>query len=510
MHRAHLALLAFASASLAACSSSSGGGTVSADDGGADTASETSPDTTPAWKGPDVEVACADTLAAIDQAPTTLPATKGAILKCAHDADLSAATMTAHLASYGYVGKALTSGAHVYRVQYRTERGDPAHSAGFSSAILFLPDTPRAAKLPVIVASHGSRGQAAACGIYRRPADQDTVYSDFERQALPLVGSGYAVLAPDLAGYAGYGATGNPVSGYAASDDVGRSTLDGARALKLLAPSLVSDKVVITGHSQGGHTALSALAMAETYAAELNIVAVATFSPLWIPQRSWGTILIAPGLYPLSGDTLTPNAVSVWYHYTHGELLDGPGHGGDVFAPGKRAAIKAWVDSQCWAGSGWTELAKLGSNSGDLFDPAFTAAIADKASGNGDCPTTDPGKTLCNTWMTRYLNDRPHLTGKAKTVPIRVFYGALDTTIPPDRVTCALDRLKSDGANYKVCVDGTTNHSTVVSVKASFAADWIASLTLGEPDPGSCGKDETAIVDSLGNLAVCNTLPPND
>jgi pimeloyl-ACP methyl ester carboxylesterase len=507
MQRAHLALLAFASASLAACSSSSGGGSTPADDVGADV----TPDTTPVWKGPDVEVTCTDTLAAIDQAPTTLPATKGAIVKCARDADLSAATMTAHLASYGYTGKALTSGAHVYRVQYRTERGDAAHTAGFSSAIVFLPDTPRAAKVPVIVGSHGSRGQAAKCAIYRQSAAEDDVYADFERQVLPFVGAGYAVIAPDLAGYAGYGSAGNPPSAYAASDDVGRSTLDGARALKLLAPSILSDKVVITGHSQGGHTAFSALAMAETYASELNIAAVATFSPLWIPQRSWGTILLAPSLYPLSGDTVTANAVSVWYHYTHGELLDGPGHGVDVFAAGKRAAIKAWVDSQCWAGSGWTELSKLGSNSGDLFDPTFVAAIGDKASGNAaDCPTAEPAKTLCNTWMTRYLGDRPHLTGKAKTVPIRVFYGSKDTTIPPDRVSCALDRLKSDGANYKVCVDSTSDHSTIVSTKGSFAADWVASLTLGEADPGSCGKDETAIVDPLGAPAVCNGLPPND
>lgn len=507
MHRAHLTLLAFASASLAACSSSSGGGTTSGDDAGADVA-----DTTPAWKGPDVEVACTDTLAAIAAAPAMLPAANGAIIKCARDADLSAATMTSRLASYGYVGKPLTSGAHVYRVQFRTERGDAAHTAGFSSAVLLLPDTPRAAKLPLIVASHGSRGQAAKCAIYNQPADQDDVFADYERQVLPFVGAGFPVIVADLAGYAGYGATGNPPSAYAASDDVGRSTLDAARALKQLAPSILTDKVVLTGHSQGGHTALSALVLAETYASDLNVAAVVVYSPLWIPARTYGALFKFAGLYPLADlNTVKPNAVSVWYHYTHGELLDGPGHGVDVFAPAKRAGIKAWVDSQCWAPQGWTELAKLGSTALDLFDPAFVAAVADRASGDApDCPTAEPGKTVCNTWMARYLSDRQHLVGKPKTVPIRFFYGSKDVTIPPDRVTCAIDRLKADGANYKVCVDSGSDHGTIVSAKASFAADWVASLTLGEPDPGSCGKDETAIVDVLGAQAVCNTLPPND
>jgi hypothetical protein len=67
----------------------------------------------------------------------------------------------------GYVGKPMTSGVRVYRVSYRT---------------------------------------------------------------LPLAGLGYVVLTPDLAGYANFGAPGNPPSAYGDTQDVGKSTLDGARA----------------------------------------------------------------------------------------------------------------------------------------------------------------------------------------------------------------------------------------------------------------------------------------
>jgi pimeloyl-ACP methyl ester carboxylesterase len=272
--------------------------------------------------------------------------------------------------------------------------------------------------------------------------------------------------------------------------------------------------VVFTGHSQGGHTALSALAQAETYASELTIAGVALYAPLWLPQRSWGTILLVPSLYPLKGDTITPNAVSVWYHYTHGELLDGPGHGGDVFQASKRAAIKQWVDSQCWGGSGWTELAKLGADSGELFDQHFIDTIADPASGQSTCADpANPDKALCQTWIDRYQADRPHLTGKAKSVPIVMLYGAKDTTIPPERVTCAIDRLKkTDQANIKICIEPTADHSTIPALRGSFTSDWIANLTLGgaATTQAECGVDETTLKDSTGSQVVCNQLPPND
>lgn len=481
-------------------------------DGGGGDDGTSDADATPPWKGPDVEVACTDSLASITQAPSALPAAKGAIVRCARDADMALATLQTRVTELGYAGKPLTSGAHVYRVQFRTERGDAAHTAGYSSAVLFLPDTPRAEKLPVIVASHGSRGQAGPCAIYERPKAQDDVWDDFERQALPLVGAGYAVLAPNLAGYAGYGATGNPASTYAGSADVARSTLDGARALKLLAPKILGDKVVLTGHSQGGHTALSALALAETYASELTIAGVVTYAPLWMPQRTWGTILLLPGLYPLATSPV-PNAVSVWYHYTHAELIDGPGKGLELFQPAKRAAIKAWVDSQCWDSAGWAALAKLGTDASDLFDARFMDVIGNPAAGGSACPTTEPDKTVCETWMARYQADRPHLTGKAKTVPIALFYGAKDTTIAPDRVTCAIDRLKTtDAANIKICVDPSALHGTIVTARAAYANDWIANLTLGGAAPAAadCGADETSLKDSTGKQIVCNTLPPND
>ena len=67
-----------------------------------------------------------------------------------------------------------------------------------------------------------------------------------------MVGAGFPIIVPDLAGYANFGAAGNPISGYAAAADVGKSTLDGARALAKMFPRAFSGKVALVGHSQGG------------------------------------------------------------------------------------------------------------------------------------------------------------------------------------------------------------------------------------------------------------------
>ena len=349
-------------------------------DGGMDLAEPT---------GPPIEVACTDTIDSIYADPGTLPTDKGAIIRCAKDKYLSAAQLNTMLsADVPFTAKPVTNGAHAYRVLYRTERGTVPPTAGYSSALVLLPDTPRAAKVPVVVASHGSRGQCPACAASKADPIDEGVRADFERQVYTLVGYGYAVIVPDLAGYANYGATGNPPSAYDSADDVGKSTLDGARALRKLVPSILNDKVVLVGHSQGGFTALAATALSDSYGAGGTLAAVATYAPIWLTQRSYGAIPRLPTAFPFMGSE-GANAISIWYHYTHGELLDGPGHGGDVFLPAKRAAIKDFVDKAGWYSGNppWAPLYALGANAADVYDPAFTTAIGDYAAGfNADCP----------------------------------------------------------------------------------------------------------------------------
>ncbi len=448
---------------------------------------------------------CTDAVDLIYAAPGVLPDTKGQVIRCAQDSTLTLDQMQARLAAVGYVGKPAASGANVYRVLYRTERGNGVASA--SSALLYLPDTPLAQKLPVVVASHGSRGQAEKCAPSRHDPAGAYVADDFDRQVLPIVAAGFAVIAPDLAGYSNFGGTDNPPSVYASAPDVARSTLDGARALRLLIPTNVTDQVVLVGHSQGGHTALSALASAGTYAPELNIATVVTYAPLWLSQRTWGALFLLASQYKIA-DSPTPNAVSIWYHYTQAELYDGPGEGAKLFQADKQAAVKKFIDEDCWAAS-YPTLEEAGTTILDLVDVDFRNTIMLPAAGQ-PCGTDEPAATVCKRWTARYVGDRPHLTGATAQVPLLVMYGGKDTTIVPERFQCALDRLKTDAAATTFCFDPAAGHSDLPALHGDYAADWIANKTLGLPITATCPSDKIELKDDKGVQVVCASPPPND
>jgi pimeloyl-ACP methyl ester carboxylesterase len=500
-----------------ACSTSNGAppGGATGDGGGGDGAAASA--FTPA-------VTCADSIASVYGDPGTLPAGNGDIIKCAVDSDVSMSAMQAFASqaisaddppatNIVYQGKPFTSGAHVYRILYRTERGDPNNSPGYSSAKVYIPDTPRAAgPLPLVVASHPTAGQAGQCA----PSEASPTVSapwalnDVDLYAYSIVGAGLPLIVPDLAGYANFGATGNPMSAYAQYLDVGRSTLDGARALAKMFPKAFSGKIALVGHSQGGHSALSALAIQPAYAPELTISAVATLSPLWLSQRSWGAIFYVAAEYPLATSP-TANAVSIWYHYSHGELLDGPGHGLDPFAADKQAIIKSFVandcDAQGWDGgiqSEYPDLQAVAKTSLDLFDPAFVKSVSTAAALGNACPA---GDAVCAKWLQRYVEDRPHLTTK---VPVLIEYGTADDIIPPGQMACVTQRLQQDNVAYSFCLNPGIGHEGIMRVGESHAVDWIASKTMGEPAPAACALTDANLVDDAGVAIQCATPPPND
>ena len=448
-------------------------------------------------------VACTDAVDSIYGDPGALaadPAARGNIIKCAKDPDVTKEALQAKIGELGYAGKPLTSGAQVYRISYRTERGDAASTPSVSSAIVYIPTVPRAAKLPIVAAGRGSRGQAPQCAVSKFDATQAGINGDAYRMVYPLVGAGYAVIVSDLAGYANFGAAKNPPSGYAQATDVGRSTLDSGRALKKLFPAL-DDKVVLVGHSQGGHSALASLALVDTYGTAAPIVGVAVYAPLWLSQRSWGAVLVSSLGRDFPVDKSAAPAVSVWYHYTQAELLDGPGEGKKLFAPAKADALEAFVKTTCWDQKA-EKLLPIGTYADEYFNPDFISSVGKPALGVvGDCATTDQ---VCLKWKARYSADRPHLTGQAASTPILLAYGGKDTTIAPGRMQCGLDRLKEDGTKLTVCVDPAQDHGGVVSAKADYVSDWIGNVALGEPAPAACAANEAAIT------VPCDTPPPND
>ena len=124
---------------------------------------------------------------------------------------------------------------------------------------------------PILTWAHGTTGIADSCAPSRDPKGILTSYAvpDLER----WVKAGYAVVRTD---YQGLGTPG--VHGYLIGKDEGRSVLDIVRAARSVNRRL-SNHVVIAGHSQGGHAALWAAALAQSWTPELKIAGTAAFAP---------------------------------------------------------------------------------------------------------------------------------------------------------------------------------------------------------------------------------------
>jgi pimeloyl-ACP methyl ester carboxylesterase len=450
-----------------------------------------------------IEVPCTDTKESTFAAPTgALPGENGAIIRCSHDSDATKEQLMALSVADGYAGTPFVSGARLYRVIYRTERGTNPATPGYSSAVVYLPDHPIAAKLPLLVTSHGIVGIAAKCAPSQ--SSKGLAEGGMAYVARSLVGAGYAVIAPDYAGFAGFGAPGNPLTGVADSADVARSMLDAVRALKNTIASNASDQVVLIGHSQGGHTTLSALALAESLAPDLNIVATVVYTPFWFSNLAWAALFPLADSFPTSTSAF-PIGFGLWYHYSHAEILDGPGHGQDLFAPSKRAAIRNFVETSCDT----DDIKALGDKVTDLYDPAFINAMGNAGLGE-PCGGDPTAKALCDKWLARYKADRPHLVGKAAKVPLLVLFGDKDTTITPDRAMCGFNRLRNDKANVTICVQAGKTHESIVSGEASYVNEWLAARVFGAAEPARCSADETSLTDSKGKQVTCATPPPDD
>jgi dienelactone hydrolase len=125
---------------------------------------------------------------------------------------------------------------------------------------------------PVVTWAHGTTGVGDACAPTRIKLALGSVPYDRALDESWLK-SGYAVVRTD---YEGLGTPG--VHPYLIGRSEGRSTLDMVRAARHLVPA-IGRRVVISGHSQGGHAALWAAALAPRWTPELRIRGTVPFAP---------------------------------------------------------------------------------------------------------------------------------------------------------------------------------------------------------------------------------------
>ena len=447
--------------------------------------------------------ACRDAVADVYSAPAGLPpfdaSHRGDVVRCGFDKYIPAATLNAQMSAYGYLGAPLPSGAWLFRLAYRTERIAPAGSStvpeGISSAVLLIPDQPRApGSAPLVVFAHASVGIAPSCA----PSLLDLVGmvagDDHRGAVLGLAGYGWTVMVPDYAGF-GFG----EAPGWSVAEDEAHGVLDSTRAAKQLLPTMPAN-VVFVGHSQGGHSALSAQSFAKSYGMEGKLIAIATFAPLWLSAYAWAGIMD-----PLGRFTTKDSGYAVMYDldyfYSHGELYDGPGGGLAMFAPAKRDAVKSFLTGQCTPMAPAVDITTLGATPGDIFDSAFVSSLGGCGTGLGPCNDATAMK-----WTPRFAADRPRLD--ANGPPILVVDGGKDNNFPPARAQCMLDKFQADlmgttapTTTISTCFDPDAQHFDIVRRDVDYVNQWIAARAGVGPEPAACTP--------FPAMQTCQTPPPN-
>ena len=132
---------------------------------------------------------------------------------------------------------------------------------------------PPAGGWPVISWAHGTTGIADQCAPSRMIGTPNYYMSESTELIEGWLESGYAVLKTD---YEGLGTPG--VHPYLIGVSEARGVLDIVRAARTANPKL-SKKVIITGHSQGGHAALFAAQEAPKWAADLDHLGTVPYAP---------------------------------------------------------------------------------------------------------------------------------------------------------------------------------------------------------------------------------------
>jgi pimeloyl-ACP methyl ester carboxylesterase len=386
----------------------------------------------------------------------------------------------------------------LFRISYRTER--LAGQADLATALVALPAKKDVAagvaveddddedkggdgkRLPLVVFAHGTSPYGTSCAPSKLDPLQCSTTDDQDTELvtiMALASQGYPVIATDYAGYV----EGSRAPGYLLSEDEAHSVLDATHAMNKLRQKPV-DKVVLLGHSQGGHAVLSAQALAKKYGHAGKLVAVVAAAPFWATARLIGTIGVAPGL---STDR-NVLAFMVEYFYTHAEVLDGAGKGKQLFQPNKREELRKYVKQCSFTDSSCTFINPVPAALGladEFFQPDFFAAVT--ACGLNKEACSMPG--LAKTWGDRFVADRPTLDPKG--APVLMWHGAADAVVPISFGTCAYEKIASDlsgnnSAEFTFCGDVGADHDQILSFDLAWMMSWINAQANGSPEPAAC------------------------
>ncbi len=335
---------------------------------------------------------------------------------------------------------AAPKGSRVWRILYTSEHTDGTRTV--SSGSVFVPDAPSVGVRPVLAWAHGTLGMADKCAPSRSNPQSDM------QTWLPLaMANGWIVVATD---YAGFGTPGT--LRYLIGVDAARDVINSVRAIRGFKPAEASNRVVVSGHSQGGQSSLFTAAEIGTYAPELELVAATAAAPAaelnplisqqWDKAVAWvigAEVSVAwPKVYPDLDIQGTMTAVARKQYRRIANMCVKP------------AAIEALV-RQKFLGQRFyaTDVSKL---------PTWNRALREQ--------TPKPLR---------------------RSIPTLIVQGMSDTVVLPNTTALLVERWCAAGSNVSTIWLGDTTHPQVALVSGPTVVDWIAQRFAGVPTHTTCG-----------------------
>jgi alpha-beta hydrolase superfamily lysophospholipase len=325
------------------------------------------------------------------------------------------------------------AGAHAWRVLYRSVsvRGRPTRVSG-----LVVAPARRAPRggWPVVSWAHPTVGWGDQCAPSR--------VARFGNLPLPpLWEQGFVVAATD---YEGLGTPGEHP--YLVGVSEGRGVLDAARAARRIPAAHAGRRVILYGHSQGGHAVLFAGQLAPRYAPELDVRGVIASAPA--SELATAVRLRRPPEYNVE----LVAALRAWSYVYRGIDLH------RVLTHTARRGLIA-VGRSCAVGGSL------------LYDRTLSSIV--KRGWYRERP-----------WPALLRRNSP---GYARTrAPILLVQGTADTDVPPT-LTRALRRRLCARHNHVVLLqyDGAT-HLTLPARSAADVLSWAKSRLRGDMARGDC------------------------